>query len=89
MSGATVLQRLRQGQGRVQQQLLSLAQWHQQSQAACGAQAARGLADQAPAVKYAKERKAHEASLNELRKQWALERQEQEAAKAAAQEAAR
>lgn len=87
MSIAAV-QRLRQGQ-RCQQQLLSLLQWHQQqSQAAAGAQAARGFADQ-PAVQFAKERKAFEQSLAQLRKQWAAERQEREAAKAAAAEAAR
>lgn len=85
----SLVQRLRQGQGRCQQQLLSLLQWHQQAQAAGGVQGARGFADQAAAVKFAKDRKGFEGSLSELRKQWAQERQEKEAVKAAAEEAAR
>jgi len=82
------LQRLRQGQGR-SQQLLSLLQWHEQALAAGGGQPARGFADQAAAVAFAKGRKGFENSLSELRKQWAKERQEKEAAKAAAEQAAR
>lgn len=82
------LQRLRQGQCR-SQQLLSLLQWHEQALAASGVQPARGFADQAAAVAFAKERKGFENSLSELRKQWAKERQEKEAAKAAAEQAAR
>lgn len=78
----SALQRLRQGL-RCQQQLLSLLQWHQQAQAAGGAQQARGMADQAAAVAFAKQRKGFESSLAELRKQWAQEREEQEAARAA------
>lgn len=83
------LQRLRQGQGRCQQQLLSLMQWHQGQQAAGAAQQSRGLADQAAANSFAKARKEFEGSLSELRKQWVQERLEKEAAKAAAEEAAR
>lgn len=84
------LARLRQGQGRCAQQLLSLVQWHQQQSAAAAAGGAqRGLADQTAAVQFAKERKGFENSLGELRKQWAKERQEREAAKAAAEAEAR
>ena len=74
-------------------QLLSLAQWQQQSLAAGElAQAAwRSFATEAPsatrAVRFAKERKSYETSLSELRKQWAQERQERAEA-AAVQEAA-
>ncbi|PRW33523.1 beta-mannosyltransferase 1-like [Chlorella sorokiniana] len=84
------LARLRQGQGRCTQQLLSLVQWHQQQSAAAavgGAQ--RGVADQAAAVQFAKQRKGFENNLGELRKQWAKEREEREAAKAAAEAEAR
>ena len=84
------LARLRQGQARCTQQLMSLLQWHQQQSAAAAAGGAvRGLADQPAAVQFAKERKGFENSLGELRKQWAKEREEREAAKAAAAEAAR
>lgn len=84
------LARLRQGQGRCTQQLLSLVQWHQQQSAAAAAGGSqRGLADQAAAVQFAKERKGFENSLGELRKQWAKERQEREAAKAAVEAEAR
>lgn len=85
MSGA--LQRLRQGQSRCQQ-LLSLVQWHQQAMGAAQQQA-RGLADQAAAVAFSKQRKGFESSLSELRKQWAKERQEKEQARAAAEQAER
>ncbi|KAL4419827.1 hypothetical protein ABPG75_006925 [Micractinium tetrahymenae] len=86
-SMSSALQRLRPGQGRCQQ-LLSLLQWHQQ--AAGGVQQqARGLADQAPAVAFSKERKGFESSLSELRKQWAKERQEKEEARAAVERAER
>ncbi len=83
------LQRLRQGQGRCQQQLLSLVQWHQQAIAPEAAQQSRGFADKPPAVQFAKARKGFQNSLSELRKQWAQERQEKEAAKAAAEQATR
>lgn len=83
------VQRLRQGQGRAQQQLLSLVQWHQQAQAAGGALGARGFAEQPPTAKFAKDRAAYERSLSQLRKEWAQKRLEREAAKAAAEETAR
>lgn len=87
---SVALARLRQGQGRCTQQLLSLVQWHQQQSAAAAAGGAqRGLADQAAAVQFAKERKGFENNLGELRKQWAKEREEREAAKAAAEAEAR
>ena len=87
---ATALQRLRQGQGRCQQQLLSLLQWHQQAAVGSAPQPARGFAaDQAAAVQFAKKRKGFENTLSELRKQWAREREEKEAARAAAEQAAR
>ena len=86
---STALQRLRQGQGRCQQQLLSLLQWHQQQAQEGGLQQQRGMADQAPAKQFAKERKGFQNSLSELRKTWAKERLEKEAARAAAEAAAR
>ena len=96
---ATVVQRMRQGQARCQQPLLSLLHWHQQQlqlvQAADGAAAhhgphlARGFADQAAAFNFAKERKDVQRSLGELRKQWAQERQEREGARAVAERAQR
>ncbi len=85
MSGT--LQRLRQGQGRCQQ-LLSLSNWHEQAMGAAQQQA-RGLADQAAAVAFSKQRKGFQSSLSELRKQWAKERQEKEEARAAAELAER
>ncbi|KAL4435418.1 hypothetical protein ABPG77_006180 [Micractinium sp. CCAP 211/92] len=85
MSGT--LQRLRQGQGRCQQ-LLSLSNWHEQAMGAAQQQA-RGLADQAAAVAFSKQRKGFQSSLSELRKQWAKERQEKEEAQAAAELAER
>ena len=92
ISSMSSLQRLRQGQGRCQQQLLSLLQWHQQQTAAAalgGAQQSRGWADKAAAVQFAKQRKGFENSLSELRKQWAQQRLEKEATAAAAAQAAR
>lgn len=85
MSGT--LLRLRQGQGRCQQ-LLSLIQWHEQAMVGAQQQM-RGLADQAGAVAFSKQRKGFESSLSELRKQWAKERQEKEEARAAAERAER
>ena len=87
MSTAVALQRLRQGQGRCQQ-LASLLQWHQQAGGpATAREQQRGAADQATA--FARERKGFERSLGELRKQWAKERLEKEAARAVAEAAER
>ncbi|PSC70078.1 Lysophospholipid acyltransferase LPCAT4 [Micractinium conductrix] len=80
MTSTSALQRLRQGQS---SQLLSLVQWASQQQM-------RGLASDArQAVEFAKKRKGFQGSLSELRKQWAAERQEREAARAAAELAER
>lgn len=76
----------RVGQGRCQQ-FVSLLHFSQQI-AAGALQQQRTFAEK-PAVQFAKERKAFETSLSELRKQWAQVRAEQEAAKAAAAAAVR
>lgn len=97
MSLVLLQQRLRQGQARCQQQLLSLAQWHAQQQGSSAAAAAspglqaRGAAGDAgkAAVQFAKQRKGFQGSLGELRRQWAQERREKETAAATAAAAER
>jgi hypothetical protein len=93
MSSIT-LQRLRQGNGRCQQQLLSLLQWHQQQPQPYEAPAPwqqhhRGFADKPDPKQFQKQRKRFDGSLSELRKQWASRLREQQAAAAAAEAAAR